>query len=81
ERRKPAPAARPRKGARVERVTRPSAQPAPEVSAALVRRILSEKRPPDVRGELAFLQATAEVGLVRAEELLAQLHARAATLA
>jgi hypothetical protein len=45
-----------------------------------VRGVLSEKRPPDVRGENAFLQAAAEVGIVRAEELLLQLHARAARL-
>ena len=79
-RREAASATRSTTRSRVEQAAQADAQSA-QRSAALVRSVLSEKRPPDVRGELAFLQAAAEVGIVRAEELLQQLHARAATLA
>jgi hypothetical protein len=79
-----APATAPRQPTRRAKPTAPApSQPESlaQHSAALVRSLLSEKRPPDVRGELAFMRAAAEVGLVRAEELLQQIHARAARLA
>jgi hypothetical protein len=43
--------------------------------------VLKGLKPLAARDEIAFLQAAAEVGILRASELLDALHARAARLA
>jgi hypothetical protein len=56
-------------------------QPNTELALLYARSILREALPSDPRGELAFTRAAAELGLVRAAELLADLTLRAAQLA
>lgn len=70
---------KPRTAARVET---PAARPelAPERISQLTRSLLKELKPLSAREEAAFLTAAAEVGVLRASELLEELRARAASL-